>query len=106
MVFKRVKSIRKKNGKTYNYLYLVKSIWDKEKKRPKQKVLKYLGSVDYLKPYDAKTIFKRDNYKCKNCAAEENLTIDHIIPLVKGGNNDLENLQVLCMLCNLKKGKT
>lgn len=31
------------------------------------------------------------------------LTIDHIVPLSKGGKNGLYNLQVCCNKCNMKK---
>ena len=30
-------------------------------------------------------------------------SIDHIIPLSKGGNNTLSNIQIICLRCNLKK---
>lgn len=32
------------------------------------------------------------------------MTVDHIIPRSRGGNNDLTNLQPMCATCNLEKG--
>ncbi len=46
---------------------------------------------------------KRDGYRCVNCGAEEGLHIDHCVPVVIGGSNDLENLQFLCQPCNYAK---
>jgi len=51
-------------------------------------------------------VFQRNNYQCQSCAKthkETQLTIDHIIPLAKGGSNDISNLQTLCLECNRKK---
>jgi len=44
-------------------------------------------------------IFNRDK-KCLKCGSESKLTIDHIIPISKGGENRLFNLQCLCKSCN------
>jgi 5-methylcytosine-specific restriction endonuclease McrA len=31
------------------------------------------------------------------------MTADHVIPRSRGGCNELENLQTLCITCNFKK---
>ncbi len=48
-------------------------------------------------------ILKRDGHKCCRCPSTENLEIDHIIPLSKGGRHDEDNFQTLCRTCNRKK---
>lgn len=49
-------------------------------------------------------IFDRDDYLCQYCGADHDLTCDHIIPLVRGGTNDNENLTTACRSCNSSKG--
>lgn len=41
---------------------------------------------------------------CEELVGEENLTVDHIIPISRGGTNYISNLQPLCMKCNFEKG--
>lgn len=45
-------------------------------------------------------IFKRDGNKCLCCESIKNLTLDHINPISKGGENKISNLQTLCRSCN------
>jgi 5-methylcytosine-specific restriction endonuclease McrA len=42
--------------------------------------------------------------KCLACGASKDISIDHVVPLSKGGTNDITNLQPLCRACNSSKG--
>ncbi len=51
-------------------------------------------------------VFQRDQYQCQSCGLTnetKTLNVDHIIPLAKGGSNDISNLQTLCSSCNQSK---
>lgn len=48
-------------------------------------------------------LLKRQS-KCLKCNSNDNLEIDHIIPLSRGGNHEINNLQILCRKCNRSKG--
>jgi hypothetical protein len=48
-------------------------------------------------------VLKRDNYTCQYCGSNENLQADHIIPISKGGLDNLENLITACRKCNVRK---
>jgi 5-methylcytosine-specific restriction endonuclease McrA len=41
--------------------------------------------------------------RCACCGKKAELTADHIVPLSRGGSNDIANIQPLCKLCNSKK---
>lgn len=41
---------------------------------------------------------------CLACGEAGPLTVDHVIPLAKDGANTIENLQPLCLPCNMAKG--
>jgi hypothetical protein len=49
-------------------------------------------------------VFKRDLYRCCICGKTGvELEVDHILPVARGGSDDMENLQTLCALCNRGK---
>ena len=49
----------------------------------------------------------RDNFECQYCGKNgtvKELTIDHVIPISRGGKNTWENVVTACSPCNSKKG--
>jgi 5-methylcytosine-specific restriction protein A len=40
---------------------------------------------------------------CDACEATTDLTVDHIVPLARGGRSEMSNLQTLCRSCNGSK---
>jgi 5-methylcytosine-specific restriction endonuclease McrA len=51
-------------------------------------------------------IYERDGYECVRCGQDdpEELTLDHIIPVSRGGTSKDDNLQTMCKWCNGLKG--
>jgi 5-methylcytosine-specific restriction endonuclease McrA len=42
---------------------------------------------------------------CARCGSRQDLTVDHIVPLSRGGLSELSNMQTLCRSCNgIKSG--
>lgn len=68
--------------------------------------LSYFVRVPYKKVVlTRKNILRRDSYKCAYCGRSDiPLTIDHIVPKAKGGQDTWENLISACTICNNKKG--
>ncbi|KAE8729096.1 zeatin O-glucosyltransferase-like [Hibiscus syriacus] len=52
-----------------------------------------------------KNVLFRDNFTCQYCRSRDNLTIDHVLPIARGGEWTWENLVTACAKCNSKKGR-
>ena len=52
-----------------------------------------------------KNILRRDGHRCQYCGRNDvPLTVDHIVPKARGGEDAWENLVCACIECNNKKG--
>ncbi len=59
-----------------------------------------------IEKIDRAAIIARDNGTCYLCGckpAGRDLTLDHVIPLVRGGSHTADNLRVACRSCNSSK---
>ena len=68
--------------------------------------IKRLGLDGKISSADWESLKKKYNWTCPSCKKQEpevKLTIDHVIPVTKGGDNHVSNLQPLCKSCNSKK---
>lgn len=63
--------------------------------------------------FDPTEVFRRDGWRCQTCGHSTRAhrfphpraaTLDHIVPLSKGGEHTKANTQCLCFSCNTSKG--
>ncbi|MBI4404382.1 MAG: HNH endonuclease [Deltaproteobacteria bacterium] len=57
--------------------------------------------------FSRSNLYARDHYRCQYCYAifpERALTLDHVMPAVRGGKKTWENIVTACISCNQKKG--
>jgi 5-methylcytosine-specific restriction endonuclease McrA len=93
-LYHRIKSIFKHSADNF---YKIKRL---DSEQPRTIAQKFIG-----KKKIRNFIFNRDK-KCLRCHCLTKLSIDHIIPISKGGENSLSNLQTLCKSCNSIKKDT
>ena len=61
------------------------------------------GSKGTVTAQQFKELCERYDNKCLACGKKVTLTMDHVIPLSKGGIHDISNIQPLCLSCNSSK---
>jgi 5-methylcytosine-specific restriction endonuclease McrA len=70
-----------------------------------------LKDYDHLPRQEVKfsrhNIYVRDGNRCQYCGHKfpsAELSLDHVIPLSRGGNSSWENVVCACLACNVRKG--
>jgi hypothetical protein len=85
-------------GKTYRKQYPERFLL----KRNRQRAKKYNAEGDFIRR-EWVNLLEEFNYCCAYCGAQDKLTVDHIIPLNKGGTNYISNILPACHICNASK---
>lgn len=68
------------------------------------KLIKIIRTIYRNKvPFSKKNVMIRDNFVCQYCGSTEELTIDHVTPLSRGGISCFENCVTACKKCNARK---
>ena len=57
-------------------------------------------STYLILPKDLRRIYSSP---CVECGSTENQSLDHVIPLSRGGSHGIGNITTLCLTCNMKK---
>jgi hypothetical protein len=58
---------------------------------------------DSVRRHIAPIVRERDGHRCKYCGSPKDLTVDHVVPLTRGGTCGLDNLVTACRPCNSSK---
>jgi len=55
-------------------------------------------------PVNRREVLRRDHHTCQYCGSTHNLTLDHVVPLSRGGSHTWDNVVTACERCNQRKG--
>lgn len=69
-----------------------------------QRRAKLRGCTGLYTPSEWQSLCAAYDNRCLCCGCDGPLTVDHVVPVSKGGNNDITNIQPLCQPCNSRKG--
>ena len=56
-----------------------------------------------IPPVNRREVLRRDNHVCQYCGSNKRLTLDHVIPLSRGGQHTWNNVVTACERCNQHK---
>ena len=63
------------------------------------------GTMNMRTMFDDEKIKLQTGQMCNYCGSAKNLALDHIFPRKYGGQDNAENLILVCKTCNCSKGK-
>jgi hypothetical protein len=102
----RIEAIRELNDKRESIQAIMDELMECLANSPSASYFERRKAASYhtSKPEVRVRILMRDGYACKACGDSQDLTLDHILPVIEGGSDEDDNLQCLCRRCNSSKG--
>ena len=73
--------------------------------RAKRKALARNAGVLDVSARDWRRLCSRHGWRCFYCSAKAPLTMDHIVPIIRGGRHSIGNLIPACGSCNSSKSR-
>ena len=71
------------------------------------RLVRYVHVPRSVVKFSRRNVLVRDQYTCQYCRKEfptVQLTLDHVVPISRGGETTWENVVTACKKCNNKKG--
>lgn len=91
-------------------------VWDDRRAARHQARRALTKGAPEVEVFTSREVYERDQWRCGICAevVDETLSwpdphspsLDHVVPLSKGGTHTLDNVQCAHLVCNLQKGAT
>jgi 5-methylcytosine-specific restriction endonuclease McrA len=73
--------------------------------RAKRKALARKAGVLTVSGKDWRRLCSRHGWRCFYCGARAHLTMDHVIPIIRGGRHSIGNIVPACVSCNSSKSR-
>jgi len=74
------------------------------RRRARRRALVAAADVRLVTDRDWRRLVNRHGGRCAYCGASEKLTVEHIVPIFRGGRHAIGNLLPVCGRCNSSKG--
>lgn len=111
--YEKVKEYQKKTGLFYRYHPYNPNYYSSEKSKQKKRardlnrrlLKKNADAKEKITDITIQRLLEKYDNKCAYCGIDikDNYTIDHKLPLSRGGDNSFDNLALACRHCNCSK---
>jgi 5-methylcytosine-specific restriction endonuclease McrA len=73
--------------------------------RAKRKALARKAGVLTVSGRDWRRLCARHGWRCFYCGEHAHLTMDHVVPIIRGGRHSIGNIVPACVSCNSSKSR-